>query len=166
VNLLTHLLGQSIEGLGKKVEVYRDAWRAAGHPGRGTITLMLHTFVGDSDEEVYDIVREPMKRYLGSSLDLAIAHPETVPFLPGAGEVEAEVFTPEMVDQMLEASFERYFFESSLLGTAESCVELVELAREEDVDEMACLIDFGLETDVVLPALEKLNQVRVMSNGG
>lgn len=164
VNLLTHLLGQSIQGLGKKIAVYRDAWKSAGHPGRGTVTLMLHSFVGDTDEEVYDLVREPMKRYLGSSLDLAIAAPESVPFLPGAGDIDAELFTEEIVDEMLEASFERYFFESSLLGTKEACLEMVELATQNDVDEIACLVDFGLEKDEVLPGLDKLNEVRMLAN--
>jgi natural product biosynthesis luciferase-like monooxygenase protein len=164
INVLTHLLGQSIEVLGDKVAIYRQAWETAGHPGQGTVTLMLHAFVGDSDEEVYDLVREPMKRYLGSSLDLAIAHPESVPFLPGAEDVEAELFTDETVDQMLEASFERYFFDSSLLGTTEACLEMVEIAKQNDVDEIACLIDFGLQSADILPGLEKLNQVRELAN--
>jgi hypothetical protein len=34
------------------------------------VTLMLHTFVGDDEERVREIVREPMKGYLRSSIDL------------------------------------------------------------------------------------------------
>ena len=45
------------------------------------MALMLHTLVGDSDDEVRDIVRGPMKRYLGSSLDLASGYVKSVPFL-------------------------------------------------------------------------------------
>ncbi len=105
-----------------------------------------------------------MKRYLGSSLDLAKAHPESVPFLPGAEDVEAELFTDDIVDQMLEASFERYFFDSSLLGTKEACMEMVELAEKNDVDEMACLIDFGLQSSDVLAGLDKLNELRELAN--
>ena len=33
-----------------------------------------------------------------------------------------------------------------------------------DVDEVACLIDFGVDTDTVLDSLEKLNVVRVLAN--
>ncbi len=164
VNVLTHLLGHSIETLGDKVAIYRKAWKEAGHPGRGTVSLMMHSYVGDTDEEVYDLVRGPMKRYLGSSLDLAKAHPESVPFLPGAEDVEAELFTDDIVDQMLEASFERYFFDSSLLGTKEACMEMVELAEKNDVDEMACLIDFGLQSSDVLAGLDKLNELRELAN--
>jgi len=51
--VLTHLLGQNIsEADGKRFEVYRAAWKAAGHPGEGEVTLMVHTFVGSDLEQV------------------------------------------------------------------------------------------------------------------
>src|SRR2546425_5969294 len=34
-NVLTHLLGQSIDEVTKKVAIYRKAWSAAGHPEIG-----------------------------------------------------------------------------------------------------------------------------------
>jgi hypothetical protein len=34
-NVLTHLLGQTLEELADKLQVYREAWREAGHPGDG-----------------------------------------------------------------------------------------------------------------------------------
>src|SRR6185369_13605374 len=46
-NLLTHLLGQSVEELAEKIEIYRKAWRpAVGGGDKPHVTLMLHTFVG------------------------------------------------------------------------------------------------------------------------
>src|SRR5690606_27431826 len=68
--VLTHLLGQSLQDLEQKLIIYRDAWRAAGHAGDGHVTLMLHTFVGEDEQRVREIVRQPMKEYLRSSLDL------------------------------------------------------------------------------------------------
>jgi alkanesulfonate monooxygenase SsuD/methylene tetrahydromethanopterin reductase-like flavin-dependent oxidoreductase (luciferase family) len=70
-NVLTHLLGQTVEDLAQKIVAYREARAAAGHPGRGTVTLMLHTLVGDDDDEVHDLARQPMMTYLGASFDLA-----------------------------------------------------------------------------------------------
>src|SRR5256886_10294106 len=69
-NVLTHLLGQSIDEVAKKVALYRRAWAAAEHAGRGKVTLMLHTFVGGSSQYVRDTVRGPLKDYLRSSADL------------------------------------------------------------------------------------------------
>ena len=158
-NLLTHLLGQTLQALAEKITIYREAWKAAGHPGKGTVTLMLHTFVGESDEAVHDIVREPMKRYLGGSLNLAAAHLETVPFLKNPSDIDLEAVTPELADEALEASFEKYFHMSGMMGSFEKCLDMVDQLEDIDVDEAACLIDFGVEEEVVLSNLENLNVV-------
>ena len=163
-NVLTHLLGQTVQGLAAKIRVYRDAWRAAGHAGHGTVTLMLHTYVGDSDSDIHDQVREPMKRYLASSLNLAAAHLESVPFLQRSASIDVDTLTPELVDETLEASFEKYFHMGSLLGSYEKCLETIDELADHGVDEVACLIDFGLDTDTVLTGLEHLNVVRVLAN--
>lgn len=163
LNLLTHLLGQTTQALGEKIEIYRDAWQLAGHPGRGVMTLMLHTLVGSSDDEVHNLAKEPMKRYLAGSLNLAAAHLETVPFLQNADQIDTSTLSEAMVDQVLEASFEKYFHMGSLLGSYEKCLDTVDELTEIDVDEVACLIDFGIDTQVVLDSLEKLNVVRVLA---
>src|SRR5262249_17974820 len=69
-NILTHLLGQSYDDVGEKIGLYRKAWRQAGHPGEGHVTLMLHAFVGETDDLARETVRQPMKEYLRSSVDL------------------------------------------------------------------------------------------------
>ena len=59
-NVLTHLIGQSLEELGAKIGAYRQARADAGHdPEAGKVSLMLHTFLGDDVEEVRSVVREP-----------------------------------------------------------------------------------------------------------
>ena len=61
-NVLTHLLGQSVEQLAPKIAAYRQARADAGFdPDAGIVTLMLHTFVGDDEDVVREAVREPLK---------------------------------------------------------------------------------------------------------
>lgn len=162
-NVLTHLLGQTTSALGEKIAIYREAWDEAGHAGRGTVSVMLHTFVGDTDEEVRAITKEPMKRYLGSSLSLASGHLASVPFLQRTENIDTASLTPELVDATLDASFEKYFAMASLLGSIERCIDTVDRFTALDVDELACLIDFGVPTDQVLAMLENLNVVRVLT---
>jgi len=69
-HVLTHLLGQSVQELADKVAVYRAAWDAAGHSGRGQVALMLHTFVGEDEDEVREMARGPLKAYLREAMDL------------------------------------------------------------------------------------------------
>lgn len=163
-NVLTHLLGQTVAALGEKVVLYREAWAKAGHPGRGTVSLMLHTLVTDSDEEAHEIAREPMKKYLAGSLNLAAAHLQSVPFLKNPENIDLATLTPEIVDQVLDVSFEKYFHLGSLLGSYDKCLDTVEQIAGIDVDEVACLIDFGVDAKTVIASLEKLNVVRILAN--
>jgi natural product biosynthesis luciferase-like monooxygenase protein len=166
-NVLTHLLGQSVEELAQKLDVYRQAWRAAGHQGEGRVTLMLHTFVGDDEESVRNIVREPMKGYLRSSLDLvkqaAWSFPAFKNRVDKPGELDALLqggLTPADFEALLEFSFERYYRQSGLFGTPESCVQIVDRLRSIQVDEIACLVDFGVPTDVVMAHLPQLSELK------
>jgi alkanesulfonate monooxygenase SsuD/methylene tetrahydromethanopterin reductase-like flavin-dependent oxidoreductase (luciferase family) len=125
---------------------------------------MLHTFIGDSDEEVHDLVREPMKKYLGASLNLAAANLESVPFIKNPDSIDLDALTPELIEEMLEASFEKYFHMASLLGSYEKCLDTVQELEDIDVDEVACLIDFGVNEKTVLASLERLNVLRILAN--
>jgi len=163
-NVLTHLLGQTLDGLADKIVEYRAAWRAAGHPGQGTVTLMLHTFVGEDDDEVHATVKAPMKRYLQGSLSLASAHLSSVPFLQHAENIDLSEATPQLVDDVLDASFEKYFHMSGLFGSHAKCLDMIDRVEAADVDEVACLIDYGVDPDTVLRSLEHLNVVRILAN--
>ena len=68
--VLTHLLGQSIDEVAEKVKVYREGRAAGGHDGPGYVSLMLHTFVHPDPVFAKDTVREPLKDYLRSAVDL------------------------------------------------------------------------------------------------
>ena len=165
--VLTHLLGQSLEELAHKLDVYRKAWRDAGHAGSPRVTLMLHTFVGDSDEHAREVVREPMKGYLRSSIDLvkqaAWSFPAFKNRVDKPGELDAlfkDGLTPQDFEALLEFSFERYYKTSGLFGGIEDCVRIVDRLRGLGVDEIACLIDYGVPTDVVLSQLPRLLEVK------
>ena len=64
----------------------------------------------------------------------------------------------------MEHAFERYFETSGLFGTPDICLEQVRSScKAIGVDEIACLIDFGVATDTVLASLPYLNEVRERS---
>ena len=70
-NVLTHLLGQSIDEVGGKIKIYREALEKAGYnPDNFNVTLMLHTFVSDTREHAREISRQPMKDYLNAAAGL------------------------------------------------------------------------------------------------
>ena len=150
--LLTHLLGQSVAELAEKIAVYRGAWRAAGHPGEGHVTLMVHTYVGDDPATVREKVRGPFREYLRTSFGLVQA------LAPSLG-YDSEP-TAEDVEALLDHAFEIYYDGSALIGTVEDCTVLAERLRDSGVDEVACLVDFGVAADDVLQSLPLLDEVR------
>ena len=69
-NVLTNLLGQTVEELASKIVAYREARCEHGYAGAGHVTLMLHAFVGPDLEMVRQTVRTPFINYLKTSTDL------------------------------------------------------------------------------------------------
>jgi natural product biosynthesis luciferase-like monooxygenase protein len=162
-HLLTNLLGQKIADVATKIAAYRTAWREAGHEGEGAVALMLHTFVGPDLDAVRETVRRPLIDYLKTSTELvkqtrwefpAFANPSGRQ-APG-GDVE---LTDEEIDAMMSHAFDRYFETSGLFGTPEVCLRRVNELKAIGVDEIACLLDFGIPTDTVLAHLPYLKDV-------
>ena len=163
--LLTHLLGQKVEDVAEKIAIYRAAWREAGHAGEGHVTLMLHTFIGAEEEATRETAREPMKKYLRSSVDLikkaAWSFPTFVERGAASGKTPQEVMeaaplSDDEMDALLDHAFNRYYGTSALIGTPERCLELVDKVQGAGVDEIACLIDFGIAPDTVIEHLNDL----------
>jgi alkanesulfonate monooxygenase SsuD/methylene tetrahydromethanopterin reductase-like flavin-dependent oxidoreductase (luciferase family) len=68
-----HLMGIPLAGaqMAELIKIYREAWRAAGHPGRGRVMLAFHMFCAASREQATAIAREPLNIYLKSIVDAA-----------------------------------------------------------------------------------------------
>jgi hypothetical protein len=64
------------------------------------------------------------------------------------------------IDFLVAHSFDKYFETGGLFGTVEDGKATVERLAEIGVDEVACLIDFVNDTDVVLGGLPYLDQLR------
>ncbi|AMO24136.1 hypothetical protein GCM10027034_16970 [Ramlibacter solisilvae] len=167
-HVLTHLLGQTVEEVGDKLKLYRMAWHQAGHAGRPQVTLMLHTFVGDDEDAVRETVRQPMKNYLRSAMDLVRQAAWTFPTFvqrsakDGKSPVEIMESAPlseEEMDALLEHAFNRYYGTSALFGTRERCLAMVAKLRDIGVDEVSCLVDFGIATQTVLDHLAQLKDL-------
>lgn len=170
-NVLTHLLGQSVDEVAEKIKLYREALCDAGYnPDDFQVTLMLHSFVGNDRESVRETAREPMKDYLRSAAGLikqyawafpAFKKPEGVnnPF-----ELDLGSLSEDELEGILDFAFLRYFEDAGLFGTVDECVQRVESLKRIGVTEIACLIDYGIPTSVVMEGLKPLARVLELSN--
>ena len=46
------------------IGLYRDAWKAAGHPGSGNVMIAFHMFCAPTDKEAEESFREPIESYM------------------------------------------------------------------------------------------------------
>ena len=153
--VLTHLFNQDIAELEEKIKIYRSARREAGHQAsEGRVAVTLHAFVSDSIEEVRRVAGPAYRDYLRANLgllkQLAFSHGQSM---------ETESLTRAELDDILQWLFEKYAGGRSLMGTVETCSQTCgELARI-GVNEIACLLDFGPDTDDVLANLRFLAEL-------
>ncbi|MGH1412297.1 MAG: MupA/Atu3671 family FMN-dependent luciferase-like monooxygenase [Pelagimonas sp.] len=165
-NVLTHLLGQSIDEVAGKIKIYHEELRKAGHdPKDFNISLMLHTYIAETREEARETARQPMRDYLTSAAGLikqyawafpAFKRPEGV---NNAFDLQLDVLEPDDLDAILDFAFERYFNDSGLFGTVEDALARAEQLKRIGVTEIACLVDYGIDREVVLEGLRPLAQV-------
>lgn len=149
-NVLAAYVGYAPDELARRIELYREARRAHGHePRAGVVTIMLHTFVGDDDEAVREKVRAPFNAYLRTYF----RQYETM-------RADAEGVTEADKEALMAAAFEKYFEASTLMGTQAKCARLIDALAGIGVDEVACLIDFGVDAASVLDSLTRLDELR------
>lgn len=158
--LLTHLLGQDLNQLADKIVEYRAAVAArnAGDGWPGHVALMVHTCLGEREDEIRELVRAPMSDYLRSSLGLLLNSQ-----LDGVRSINPAKLHADDVDFLVGYAFDRYFDDGALLGTVDKVRAMVSRFADIGVDEVACLIDFGVPTDAVLSGLDYLNTLRELT---
>jgi natural product biosynthesis luciferase-like monooxygenase protein len=136
----------------RKVKIYREAIETH-HGRRGHVTLMAHTYVGEDREAVRAIARPALTSYLKVNLDMqkdnSSGKREEKGFTQ-LNERESEIMIRTQVNDDLQSPL-------SFVGTLEHCAEQAASLRENGVDEIACLIDFGIGTDEVLASLRRLS---------
>ena len=149
-NVLT-AFSTSLDELRQNIAGYRKARMENGYdPRTGIVSLMLHTYVGTDLDQVREIVKEPMKAYLQTYINQ---------FRPMAGESVVDPSSPEM-KSLIDAVFDHYFEQSSLLGTPDKCAAVIEKVAAAGANDLACLLDFGLDHETTMEGLRHLAELR------
>ena len=149
-NVLAAYIGYSREELAQRIELYREARAKHGHdPRTGVVTIMLHTFVGDDDRVVKEKVRAPFSNYLRTYFK---QYESTAAGVADVSEADKEA--------LMSVAFEKYFETSTLMGAPDKCARLIDGLIDVGVDEIACLVDFGVDADSVLASLARLDELR------
>jgi natural product biosynthesis luciferase-like monooxygenase protein len=152
-NILTanFALGHDLKAFVRKARIYREAIQKC-HGLRGHITLMAHTFVAEHHDAVKTIAWPAMAAYLRVNVqmqyDHAVGTREDLPFAR-LSDREREIMIRTQVTNDFHSPL-------SFVGTLDHCARRAEFLSENGVDEIACLIDFGLGYEDVMSSLRRL----------
>src|SRR5215213_3529252 len=155
-HILTALLGQSVDEVATKISSYRQALAKHGHdPATRQVTLMMHTFVGPDLNYVLSKARTPLCNYLKAHVGLIETMTKSLDIKVGVDQ--------QYVDDLVAFAFERYYQTASLIGTPEKCLPMIDRLKQIGIDEVACFIDFGIDTASVFSSLQHLSRLRELS---
>lgn len=155
-NILTSLLGETLEDIAPKIALYRQALKENGYTySQGKVTLMTHTFLGKDLDTVRRKVKQPFSEYLKNHYGLL----ENL--AKGMGmNVSVKDFSQDDMESLLEFGVEGFINGRSLIGTPTSCLPFISELEAIGVDEIACLIDFVQDVDLVMESLGYVKQLR------
>ena len=155
-NLLTHLLDQEEEQLAGKIAQYRQARFEHGwDPDAGIVTVMLHTFVGADAGLVREQARAPFCQYIKSNIGLLKGLSQS-----RGQNIDISLMSERDLDEFVNFLYDRFAAQRGLIGTPESCFPLVSRLHDIGVNEIASLLDFGPDVDLILSNLPHLSRLK------
>ncbi|SCF96017.1 natural product biosynthesis luciferase-like monooxygenase domain-containing protein, partial [Streptomyces sp. Ncost-T6T-2b] len=156
LGVVTNLMSQTVEELAANIALYRRTRAACGlDPEAGRVTVLVHTYLGDDHATARTDALEPMVRYLRSSLLMRSA-------ATAAGQRREDVATAseEDLDYLFRRAYDRYCDRRALIGSPDSVAPFVAALHGAGVDEIAALVDFGMDRERLRSGLEHLDVLR------
>ncbi|BCG49542.1 LLM class flavin-dependent oxidoreductase, PedJ homolog [Candidatus Profftella armatura (Diaphorina cf. continua)] len=145
-NIFTMLYGNNLDIMKNKIILYRNSRKSAGlNPDDGIVTLMLHTLLLKNNNQVEQAVKDPFMKYIKNLME---AHLKAAIDQKGG-----EPLNDIEKKKILEYSYQRYFKTSALFGTVDEGINIVNKAISIGVNEIACLVDFGVDYSIVMKSL-------------
>ena len=152
LNVLTAYLQLDRDRLAANVTEYRQTFRPAGHGATPHVTLMVHACVADTTQAALRAVEQPLLAYQSEFLDLHSRGHDTA--------VDGEPLTDEERHELARYAARKYATDRGLVGSPSDIARRLTELGALGVDEVACLVDFGLATEVVRDTLRRLAAIR------
>ncbi|ROV65808.1 MupA/Atu3671 family FMN-dependent luciferase-like monooxygenase [Streptomyces globisporus] len=156
LGVVTNLMSQTVDELAANIALYRRTRAACGlDPDAGRVTVLVHTYLGDDHATARADALEPMVRYLRSSLLMRSA-------ATAAGQRREDVAaaSEEDLDYLFRRAYDRYCDQRALIGTPDSVAPFVAALHGAGVDEIAALVDFGMDRQRLRSGLDRLDVLR------
>src|SRR5690606_8715854 len=109
------------------------------------------TYLDTTEQIAVDVCEKPFKNYLKSTISLMDSKTQ-------------QMKTKLDIESLINMSYKKYDRNNTLIGTPESCQELLYQIEEIGVTEVACFVDFGIEKDKVLSGIKRITEARDLYN--
>ena len=112
----------ALSELGQQVKAYQQAWREAGHPGKGNVGIRLPVYLAETEAQAY---REPKESVLAfiQSIGQRVAVSANRAGTPGDWRAES--------DRILGMGYDDWLRDKVVFGTPESALDQLLQLREE-----------------------------------
>ncbi|MFH9135834.1 MupA/Atu3671 family FMN-dependent luciferase-like monooxygenase [Streptomyces sp. NPDC017524] len=156
LGVVTNLMSQTVDELAANIAHYRRTRGECGlDPAAGRVTVLVHTYLGDDHATARAEALEPMVRYLRSSLLMRSAATAA-----GSRREDVAAAGEEDLDYLFRRAYDRYCDRRALIGTPTSVAPFVDALHGAGVDEIAALVDFGMDRERLRSGLERLDALR------
>jgi len=156
MNILTNMMGQSLDDLSRNIAIYKNALASHGHdPQKARITVLIHTYLEEDAAQAIEEARKPMCDYLLSSINLFQKMAE------GLGPVQ-DINRASAADKefIVNKAYEKYVATSALIGSPKSVEPILDHMLQLGVSEIACFIDFGVAAGKVIENLPNITKLK------
>lgn len=153
LNILTTIWNTTVEEVARQIKLYRQTLVEHGYgPQHGRVTLMLHTFIDDSMDRVRQKVKSAYEEYLYVNLGLQEDQARGLDKTMELTQTDKAAIVSRATDQLFKTR--------GLIGTPEMCRAKTRALQAIGVDEIACLIDFGIDLEATMASLDHLNRLK------
>jgi iturin family lipopeptide synthetase A len=161
VGVLTMLQNQTIEELEEKIRAYRRSLCKNGHdPESGQVTVLIHTYIDKDRQRALETARAPFYGYIKSSFELNGGKAKSQ-----GRAIDLDKASEDDLNYICSEAYDRYVRAGALIGDPSSCSATIEQLIASGVDEVACLIDFGIDSAAALDSLHYLDGLREQYQG-
>lgn len=147
LRVLTAYLQQDRDTLADRIAHYRSAFTPFFPDDKPHVTLMVHACVADSREQALAIAREPLMAYQRVFLDLVDR---------GGAPTDEDALTDDEKATLARYAADKYATEQGLVGGPAEVADRLRDLADIGVDEVACLVDFGMPLDLMRSTLVRL----------
>ncbi|MEV5975997.1 MupA/Atu3671 family FMN-dependent luciferase-like monooxygenase [Streptomyces sp. NPDC052114] len=156
LGIVTNLMTQSVEQLRDNVALYRRTRAACGlDPDAGHIAVLLHTYLAEDHAAARAEAREPLSRYMRSSLSLFGNVANSL-----GQQIDLASMSEDDLDVVFRRAYDRYCDQRALIGSPERVRPVVDAVRAAGADEVVGLVDFGVAPTALREGLTQFDGLR------